>query len=232
MKPHTSLLLMLLVASTAGGQPAKARELNTEGFRLYQAGHFPEALERFQAAAQAHPGYALAHYNVAATLGVLRKQQKVCEYQAYPETILQHLTRAVELDPRRLKRAQEDADLEPIRRTVGWQRLLGRSPARAGDVPALLRAVDWYGPGMGAHGTLVRLNFQEGGKVVLKRKSLPDDGPAQETVLTGTYTVRGTEVRVTLPGQAASLTGSLSPTGLLKLQELGPFTDSPAECDA
>ncbi|WP_225409537.1 tetratricopeptide repeat protein [Stigmatella hybrida] len=231
MRP-TPLLLLVLVASTALGQPAKARTLNTEGFRLYQAGQFPEALERFQAAAQANPQYALAHYNVAATLGVLRKQRKVCEYQAFPETILQHLTRAVELDPRRLKRAQEDADLEPIRNTVGWHRLLGRSPARAADVPALLQAVDWYGPGVGVYGTLVRLDFQAGGKVVLNRKVPQDEGAPREEAVTGSYRVKRSTVTVTLPGHAKPLTGSLSPTGLLKLQELGAFTDAPSECEA
>jgi hypothetical protein len=226
------LLFLVLVASPALGQPAKAQTLNTEGFRLYQAGQLPEALERFQAAAQANPEYAMAHYNVAATLGALRKQRKVCEYDAYQETILEHLTRAVALDSRRLKRARQDADLEPIHHTVGWHRLLGRSPTRAADVPFLLQDVDWYGPGVGVYGTLARLDFQDGGKVVLKRKVPQDEGPPREETVTGTYRVKGKTVKVTLPGYAAPLTGSLSDTGLLKLQELGDFTDSPSECEA
>ncbi|MDC0707802.1 hypothetical protein POL68_04910 [Stigmatella sp. ncwal1] len=226
------LLLVLLVASPILGQPAKARGLNTEGFRLYQAGQYAQALERFRAAAQANPRYALAHYNVAATLGVLRKQKKVCEHEAYLATILEHLTLAVELDPQRLKRAQQDADLDPIRATVGWQKLLGRSPSRAEDVPLILRAVDWYGPGVGVYGTLVRLHFQEKGKLVLKRKTVSDEGLTEEKALTGTYTVKGNTVKVTLPGYDKPLTGSLTPTGLLTLPELGPLTDAPSECEA
>ena len=62
----------------------------------------------------------------------------------------------MKLDPKRLKRAKEDADLDPIRDTVGWQRLLGLSPARAADVPQILRQVSWYGPGVGVYGTLMR----------------------------------------------------------------------------
>ncbi|ADO72283.1 conserved uncharacterized protein [Stigmatella aurantiaca DW4/3-1] len=227
-----SLLLVLLVASPVLGQPAKARGLNTEGFRLYQEGRYAEALERFRAATQANPRYALAHYNVAATLGVLRKQKKVCEYEAYPATILEHLRLAVELDPKRLKRAQEDADLDPIRPTVGWQKLLGRSPTRPEDVPLILQAVDWYGPGVGVYGTLVRLDFQEQGKLVLKRKKVSDEGLTEEKPLAGTYTVKGNTVEVTLPGHDKPLTGSLTPTGLLTLQELGPLSDAPSECEA
>src|SRR6186997_1552832 len=118
-------LLLLLALTLAAPSPAQsARALNTEGFRLYQAGKYPEALEKFEAAAQADPKLALAHYNVAATLGVLRKKGKICDYSAYRETIVERLTRSVELDPRRLTRAKADADLDPIRDTLGWQRLL------------------------------------------------------------------------------------------------------------
>jgi tetratricopeptide (TPR) repeat protein len=223
------LLLALLLALPAPAQSARA--LNTAGFRLYQAGKYPEALEKFQAAAQADPQHALAHYNVAATLGVLRKQGSVCDYNAYRETILEHLTLAVKLDPKRLKRAKEDADLEPIRDTVGWQRLLGLSPARAADVPKILRQVTWYGPGVGVYGTLKRLSFQAGGTVVLWQRLVQEEGPPQEQELAGTYTVKGRTVEVRLPGHKP-LSGAMSDKGVLELEELGAFTDSPSECEA
>jgi len=226
------LLLALSLSLAASAQPApSAKALNTEGFRLYQAGKYPEALEKFRAAVQADPKHALAQYNVAATLGVLRKQGRVCDYDAYRGTILQYLTEAVKLDPRRLKRAKEDPDLDPIRDTVGWQRLLGRSPTRAADVPELLRKVSWYGPGVGIYGTLVTLRFEEGGKLTLSRKVPQDEGPPKQETITGTYSVKGRTVEVRLPGQKPD-TGSLNAQGMLTMKALGEFYDSPSECDA
>jgi len=213
-------------------QPARtAKDLNTEGFRLYQAGKYPEALEKFQAATQKDPKHALAQYNVAATLGVLRKQGKVCEYEAYPSTILEYLTASVRLDPKRLKRAKEDPDLDPIRETVGWQRLLGRSPTRAADVPVILRDVKWYGPGVGVYGTLVKLRFEAKDKVVLWKRTPQDEGPPKEEEITGTYAVKGVKVVVKFPGQQLD-TGSINTEGVLTFKALGSFYDFPSECEA
>jgi tetratricopeptide (TPR) repeat protein len=230
MNPALLLLVTLLLAVPALAQPAK--ELNAEGFRLYQAGKFPQALEKFQAASQADPRYALAWYNSAATLGVLRKQNRVCEFEAYRETIVQQLDKAVKLDPKRLTRAKQDADFEPIRDTLGWQRLLGRSPQRAADVPVLLRQVSWFGPGVGVYGTLKKLRFQEGGRVVLWRKTVDDAGNPKEEELPGTYTVKGRAVELRFPGMKQPLMGTLTATGALQVKDLDTFTDSPAECEA
>jgi tetratricopeptide (TPR) repeat protein len=235
-----TLLLALLMACQAPAQPAKApasaeassaKELNTEGFRLYQAGKYPEALEKFRAATEKDPKHALAHYNVAATLGVLRKQGLVCQHEAYLQTILEYLTKAVRLDPKRLKRAKEDADLDPIRETVGWQRLLGRSPARVADVPEILKKVKWHDPGVGVYGTLVTLRFEDGGKVLMTKKVPQEDGSLKAETITGTYSVKGRKVEVRLPGQKPD-TGTLSAEGLLSLQQLGNFFDYPSECEA
>ncbi|HLK99830.1 MAG TPA: tetratricopeptide repeat protein [Myxococcaceae bacterium] len=222
-------LLALLCAPLAFAQSAK--ELNTEGFRLYQAGKYPEALEKFQAAVAKDPKHALAHYNVAATLGVLRKQGKVCHHDAYTSTILEHLATAIRLDPRRLKRAKEDADLDPIRETVGWHKLLGRSHTRTADVPELLKKVKWFGPGVGVYGTLQTLRFEEGGKLVLTKKVPQDEGPMKEERLSGTYTLKGRQVEVKLPGHKVD-TGAITAQGVLQLKHLGAFYDFPSECDA
>jgi tetratricopeptide (TPR) repeat protein len=217
-------------APASPGEPT-AKELNTEGFRLYQAGKYPEALEKFRAAVARDPKHALAHYNVAATLGVLRKQGKVCDHDAYTSTILQHLATAIKLDPKRLKRAKEDPDLDPIRETVGWHRLLGRSHTRTADMPELLKKVKWFGPGVGVYGTLQTLRFEEGGKVVLTKKVPQDEGPMKEETLTGTYSVKSRKVEVTLPGQKPD-TGAITAEGVLQFKSLGSFYDFPSECDA
>ncbi len=228
---HFAPLLLALALAAAVPAPA-AKTLNTEGFRLYQSGRYPEALEKFQEAARQAPDYALARYNVAATLGRLRKQGKVCEYSAYRYDIVEHLTQAVKLDARRLARAKVDADFDTIRDTLGWQRLLGRSPEREADVPVLLPAVSWFGEGVGIYGTTQKLRFQRDGRVVLWTKPISDDGvPGRPREVPGTYSVRGRQVELRLKGRAP-LTGTLSDTGALTFPDLGTFTDAPSECDA
>ncbi|MCY1034911.1 tetratricopeptide repeat protein [Corallococcus sp. BB11-1] len=227
-----ALSLLALTLSAAPPAAPSGTALNTQGFRLYQSGQYPEALARFQAAAEAKPDYALAHYNVAATLGVLRKQGKVCEYSAHRDTIVEKLATAVRLDPRRLKRAKEDADLDVIRDTLGWQKLLGLTPAKVADVPALVRAVSWYGPGVGVYGTTRALKFQGSGRVEFWQREVDDSGTPRESRTQGTYTVRGRTVQVRLPG-SKPVSGTLSTGGVLTFPEpLGAFTDSPSECDA
>jgi tetratricopeptide (TPR) repeat protein len=228
---HRLLLLLALVLATPSSAQS-ARSLNTEGFRLYQAGKYPEALEKFQAAAQADPKLALAHYNVAATLGVLRKQGQVCQYEAYRETILERLKTSVRLDPRRLTRAKEDADLDPIRDTVGWQRLLGRSPERLADVPEILRRVTWFSPGEGVYGSTRKLTFPDGRRVVLWRRVVEDSAnPTRTEEVSGTYTLKGRTLTLSFPGKKP-LSGKMTPRGVLELDELGRFLDSPSECEA
>jgi tetratricopeptide (TPR) repeat protein len=221
------LLLALVLATPSAAQSGRA--LNAEGFRLYQAGKYPEALEKFEAAAQADPQLALAHYNVAATLGVLRKQGQICPYSAHRQTILERLNTSIRLDSRRLARAKQDADLDPIRDTLGWQKLLGRSPARQGDVPELLRRVTWFSPGEGVYGSTRKLTFPDGKRVVLWRRIIED--PTRTEEQTGTYTLKGRSITLTFPGRKP-LPGRMTERGVLEFEELGAFQDSPSECEA
>lgn len=223
------LLLLLALVLAAPSSAQSARALNTEGFRLYQAGKYPEALEKFEAAAQADPKLALAHYNVAATLGVLRKQGQICQHSAFRETILERLNTAIRLDPRRLARAKEDADLDPIRDTLGWQRLLGRSPTRQADVPELLRRITWFSPGEGVYGSTRKLSFPDAKRVVLWRRIIED--PTRTEEQTGTYTLKGRTLTLSFPGKKP-IPGRMTARGVLEFEELGTFLDSPSECEA
>jgi len=225
-------LLLLLALTLAAPAPAQsARALNTEGFRLYQAGKYPEALEKFEAAAKADPKLALAHYNVAATLGVLRKQGQVCQHEAYRSTILERLNVSIRLDPKRLARAKVDADLDPIRDTLGWQKLLGVSPEKQANVPELLRRVSWFSPGEGVYGSTRRLTFPDGKRVVLWRRLIEGEDPSRTQEVTGSYTVKGRDFTLTFPGKKP-LRGKMTPRGVLEVEELGTFLDSPSECEA
>ncbi|HYO56825.1 tetratricopeptide repeat protein [Archangium sp.] len=223
------LLLLLALTLAAPSSAQSARALNTEGFRLYQAGKYPEALEKFEAAARADPKFALAHYNVAATLGVLRKKGEICQYSAHRQTILERLNTAIQLDPRRLARAKEDADLDPIRDTLGWQRLLGRSPAKQDDVPELLRRVTWFSPGEGVYGSTRKLTFPERQRVVLWRRLV--ENPSRTEEQTGTYTVKGRTITLSFPG-SKPIQGRMTARGVLEFEGWGTFLDSPSECEA
>lgn len=226
------LLLLLALALAAPSYAQSARALNTEGFRLYQAGKYPEALEKFEASARADPKFALAHYNVAATLGVLRKKGQVCQHEAYRNTILERLNASIRLDPRRLARAKEDADLDPIRDTLGWQRLLGRSPEKQADVPEILRRVTWFSPGEGVYGSTRRLSFSDGQRVVLWRRIIEDNAnPTRTEEVSGTYTLKGRSLTLSFPGKKP-IKGQLTPRGVLELEGWGKFLDSPSECEA
>lgn len=225
-----ALPLLVLVLTASPPEPS-SRDLNTEGFRLYRAGRYPEALEKFQAAVKADPAYALPRYNLAATLGVLRKQGHVCEYSAHRDVIIEHLTQAVRLDARRLARAREDTDLDGIRDTLGWQRLLGLKPGREADVPALLQAVSWYGPAAGIHGSKHSLRFLPGGRAVLWTRIVDEQGDENHGELPGTYTVKGRQVELRLMDQKPRK-GTLTAAGALTFPGLGTFTDSEPECDA
>lgn len=229
--PLPWLLLAMSLPALAADPSGQA--LNTEGFRLYQAGKYPEALEKFTAAAEADPKLALAHYNIAATLGVLRKQGRKCEYDAFLETMLERLQKAVELDPRRLTRAQKDADLTPLHTTVGWQRLLGRQPENDADLPEILRHVTWASDPGGMMSTRHTLSFPSPGRAVLETSAFNEKTDRfVRSKKTGTYTLEGRTLRLSFP-QQKPLEGRVAPGGGLEFGEpLGTLVDTPSECDA
>ncbi|MFZ5438519.1 MAG: tetratricopeptide repeat protein [Myxococcota bacterium] len=226
----SALLLLLLAASPAA-------PLNTEGFKLYQAGKYGEAIEKFRAAIAADETHALAHYNLAATLALMRTRGKVCEFDAYQSAVLEHLERAVQLDERRRRRMQVDRDLDSIRDTLRYQQLLGRRADRPQDAKALLVALSWYTPAVGAYGNPETLRFGADGRFTLSRLVMgeQDDAPKRVT-LKGRWKLEGVEVTLAfdkpLDG-ATQARGKLTPEGRLEFgAPAWTFTDARAECDA
>ena len=222
------LLVVLLAASPAA-------PLNTDGFRLYQARKYPEALEKFRAAVAADGSHALAQYNFAATLGVLRGQGKVCEFDAYPGAILDHLEAAVKLDERRRQRMKGDRDFDSVRDTLRYQQLLGRSPAVQKDVKPLLLALTWRAPATGAYGNPVTLKLSADGSLTLTRLVLTDEG-VKHDVVRGRWKVKGFQVTLDfehpVEGQKQAV-GKLTAEGhLLFGAPAWDLSDQRSECDA
>ena len=221
------LLLALLLAASP------AARLNTEGFRLYQAKDYAAARSKFAEAVRADENHALARYNLAATLGLLRGQGKVCEYDAYQPTILEHLEASIRLDERRRARMKVDRDFDSVRDTLRYQLLLGRSPAREQDVVPLVVAVTWTLPAVGAFGNPLTLDFSAGGTFAMKLMQLSDDGPKIE-VIKGRWTAKGFQLTLdferAVEGQKRAV-GQLTPEGHLVFPKWD-LSDSRSDCDA
>jgi tetratricopeptide (TPR) repeat protein len=231
------IITLLLSPAIDGAYAQSARDLNTEGYRLYLKGKFPKALDYFRRAVQADPDYALARYNLACTLGVLRKQgpEAVCRYDAYKSVILDHLEGAVRLDPETRKKAETDPDIDPVRDTVRYLRLFGYSPGNRDDTAMILTAVAWYGAAAGAFGPAATIDFRPDGTLALSLLDTAGD-EVKHTAYSGTYFISGSRVTFILDrpvGGVSRFEGTILPGGSLDIPGLpGPFSDNPHECEA
>jgi tetratricopeptide (TPR) repeat protein len=220
-----------------GGEAAarSARALNTKGYSLYKKKRYAEALKLFQEAVDADDGYALAHYNLACTYGVLRKKDKVCEHDAYRGTITQHLQKAIKNDPKLKKRMRADADLQPVHDTFAWQVMIGLSPRKTADVKRILRAVSWFGPSPGAYGPTGGVTFK-GRTVEVWKQTFNEEGDVGQKRYKGTFVVKGSSVTIRLKKALDGtkvFKGTLGADGELSFPgSLGKFTDDPDECSA
>jgi hypothetical protein len=233
-----ALAVALLPAPRIDGANAKSgKDLNTEGYRLYLKGKFPEALGLFRRAAAADPGYALGRYNLACTLGVLRKQgpEAVCRYGAYKSAILDQLEEAVRIDPETRAKAETDPDLDSVRDTVRYLRLFGYSPTNPEDVGTILIAVAWYGAASGAFGPAATLDFRDDGTLALTVLDTTGD-QVKHTEYSGTYFISVSRITFILDRPIDGVKrfeGALLPGGTLDIPGLpGPFSDDPHECEA
>jgi tetratricopeptide (TPR) repeat protein len=84
-----------------------AVQLNTSGFKLYQAKKFEEASVYFKAAFAKDPNHSLAHYNYACVLSILKKDK---------DEIFEHLMYSFFLNPDLRKDYFSDADLAWFRK--------------------------------------------------------------------------------------------------------------------
>jgi tetratricopeptide (TPR) repeat protein len=239
MKKGAAVLVigLVFVLFAVGARAGSARDLNTEGYRLYQAGNYPEALKYFRRAVTADPGYSLAHYNLACTLGVLRKAggESICVYDAYKSAILDELEAAVRLDPETLMKMTTDTDLDPIRDTLRYQRLVGVVPDSGDNVRTILVAVSWFGPAPGAFGPTSGIRFAEDGSLVLWTLDTAGD-EVKRIEYRGSWSVTANRITIVLDeplGDATEFFGTMLPGGTVDVPGLpGPFSDDPAECEA
>ena len=228
----TALLKEALIAAqaeVAPGDRTTAAALDVEGRRLMNKQRYVQAAAAFKQAVAVDPTHGVAHYHLATALSRVRVVKRICEADAYKKTIIAELEQALLFLPGRRGQLLADPDLVAVRDTYGWQRIA----ANTGDVPAVLRAVSWFGPPEGANGPKSGLTFRANGRYEVWVKVLMDMGMRVEKS-GGRYTVTGNEVRlVSDVKQAAALVGQLGADGrLVFADDFGPFSDDPADCGA
>lgn len=220
-----------------------AGDLNTKGFRLYKQKNYTAAIEFFKEAIKADPNHALAHYNLASTMALLRKLGRTCEADAYREVIREHLERAVALDPSRAERMKTDPDLEVVRDTVFYLKFTGISPADPKNIATILQQVSWYGKtGDGVFSSLPLKEIKFRNDLTLTMKVVEFGGEPYGPIIMkfrGTYIIDGRNVRIFLAtplpkkfGSQKELKGILDPDGTLKIEDIDNFTDDHEECSA
>lgn len=217
--------------------PKDAKQLNTEGFRLYNEKKYAEAIEKFRAATQADPKFALGWYNLAATLSLMRKEKRTCEFDAYRHNVTDALAKAVALDAGRKTRMQKDPDLDPVRDTIVYQQLLGVNAARKDGLQKLLENVSWWGPATGAYGSMYGVDFQPKGKGTYWALKMDAEGNPKKVEHPIQWKLEGMNILLTLPPEGDEqvdrrLKGKFDGKALVFESSDVNLTDEPSECEA
>ncbi|MCB9652326.1 MAG: hypothetical protein H6730_37830 [Deltaproteobacteria bacterium] len=222
--------LLALTITLAFAATDEARALNTRGYRLYKQKKYGEAAQVFSEAIDADATYALPYYNLACTLSLLRAQGKICDHDAYRSSIIELLQDAVRLDPSRRKRLATDKDLDAVRDTFGYYKLIGLSVKNPRDLRKILVAVTWYGPSPGAYGPMAGADFHADGTLSTWSLDFPEDGSVRRVPGKGTWRLEGT--RVLIKAGAREVAATLGEDGVLRFEDESTMTDDPDECSA
>jgi len=225
-------------ASTRG---SSSSELNTLGYRCYKAGMLPEARHLFVLALRLDQNHALAHYNLACTLMLLRRAGLACEHDATLQVVMHHLERAVAINPKRRERMAVDADLDALRDNLRYRMLAGVQMGNQRSVQTALQGVTVYGPGVGAFGTLRTLTFEgvgDGGPsshVSLAIRTVGDDGLTEPELRRGTWDAQPGRLIIKLPpGLEGGGVMTVTPQGdiITAKDQVPQWFAGPSECDA
>ncbi len=168
---------------------AKARRLNTKGYRLYKQGKYYQALPWFQRATQADSNYMLGQYNLACTASIVLNnfdcgQDESLLDMAHPDNIFS-AQKTLELNPQRLAKIKTDPDLAMVRKSYRYYRdILGYSVHNNKQLKEILMNVDWTSDTLGWF-LPDRLTFKADGTVILEQSSFTyrDENGQKVTVM-------------------------------------------------
>ena len=137
----------------------KAKEYNAQGYDLYIAKEYEEALKLFEESIYFDDSYLYGHYNYACTLGVLMKQDYETWF-SYKQEIIKHLWKVQELNTEYIQKIKTDSDLDLLRKEFDYYLLLGFSPNDTDDVKEIIQNLSWYVRGEGAYSILGGADFK------------------------------------------------------------------------
>lgn len=146
----TAAYLTVPVFHTAGVSE-KSKELNNRGMARYEEGDYTGASELFLEAVEADETNYLAHYNLACTMTLLRKDcnprdfdpEGKYSFNIRMDSILEHLRKAAELDAGRKRRMLEDPDLNAVHTALEFHLIAGRNLDTTADARIILQEVLW-----------------------------------------------------------------------------------------
>lgn len=212
-----------------------ADQLNAKGFRLLKQKQYELASNKFKEALKIDICHVLARYNLACALALLTRGHSNCSLDLEPYHAISELEIVLQLDPSRRKRILEDPDLRSIQNTVWYQKLLGRSMSRDGDLEKILIGVDtWHGLSPGILLVHDRISFLESGK--LKFTWIDPDASgadSRDKEDLGTYSVKGGKVVIKFPKPFRgrdTYTGAFLKEEMLEIPGLGRFKDAVYSC--
>lgn len=162
MEENNNIEKQTVVTEQAVNISEEAKQLNTEGYRLYKKKKYKEALDKFKKSFESDDDYAMAHYNYACTIGVLLKLDYE-EWYGQKEEVIEHLNKAIKLDKKYIAKIKKDKDLEEIRDSFEYYLLIGLSPEKTEDVKEILDSLTWYIQGSGVVNPLGGIYFGEDG---------------------------------------------------------------------
>jgi hypothetical protein len=207
-----ALFALLALPAPAQGEPSVVEQAS----QLARQGKRPAAIDLL---GQSPDRGGAARYLLAGLLADERRAGRVCQSDAY------------RADASLRTKALRDGRFSLVHDTMAWQRLEGRSPSVASDVPALLIKVTFHGPGRGVFGSLAELDFQPGGRVRGWRSVWDDRTDTTKRLpFVATYRVEGRKVTITF--KDGEWRGELGADGALEIEGEGRFTDEPSECEA
>ena len=172
---------------------AKAKELNADGFTLYQNGDYENALNLFRESMNADDEYFYGHFNYACTLGVLMKQEYEYWYDSKQE-IIETLKKCLAIDPSSKAKIMSDTDLDPVKKELKYlTEIAGYDLSTSDGVRNVLKKANWYVHGSGVISVLGQVTF-DGNNVVFSYMNLEkfNEGTIGDPIIAiGKYSLDG-----------------------------------------
>lgn len=179
-------LCVMTWSSLVAADAAKAKQLNTEGMKLYGKKDYPAALASFTKAIAEDPTFVLAHYNAASMASLAGDFPRVVKE-------LEWLTASKDASAAKaLAQGKTDRDLDRASMHPRVRELVGLPPLDKVDLGELLteRGGLWGADASACAGLAVNAVFKKGGKVSIQSEFACDATDANQSE-TGTWVVKG-----------------------------------------